>query len=1698
MRYCSYIHPITQKDSKNMSRIIYLFSILIALIVLAAPQGSAASTLTVQMAQPPTSVSLSTEGTTDWAHWGLTAASSFNHKGGVPQQISNYTLIGSTTVGRMTDSRVAYSWSGGTPTASATSTITGISFAGIGNGYRLTIPAQTTESVLKIYLGLWRARGKLEVRLSDGSVAPYVTYLDNSTTILDRVVTLNFSATASNVNLIVEYTVENNYGNTWGNVTLQAATLVTGAPVPTVATPTVTPSGGTYTDSVVVTLATETSGASIRYTTNGTEPTSSSTLYAAPFTLTQSGTLRAKAFLSGYNDSATAIASFTINPSGGSSTLTVQMAQPPTSVSLSTEGTTDWAHWGLTAASSFNHKGGVPQQISNYTLIGSTTVGRMTDSRVAYSWSGGTPTASATSTITGISFAGIGNGYRLTIPAQTTESVLKIYLGLWRARGKLEVRLSDGSVAPYVTYLDNSTTILDRVVTLNFSATASNVSLIVEYTVENNYGNTWGNVTLQAATLVTGAPVPTVATPTVTPSGGTYTDSVVVTLATETSGASIRYTTNGTEPTSSSTLYAAPFTLTQSGTLRAKAFLSGYNDSATAIASFTINPSGGSSTLTVQMAQPPTSVSLSTEGTTDWAHWGLTAASSFNHKGGVPQQISNYTLIGSTTVGRMTDSRVAYSWSGGTPTASATSTITGISFAGIGNGYRLTIPAQTTESVLKIYLGLWRARGKLEVRLSDGSVAPYVTYLDNSTTILDRVVTLNFSATASNVNLIVEYTVENNYGNTWGNVTLQAATLVTGAPVPTVATPTVTPSGGTYTDSVVVTLATETSGASIRYTTNGTEPTSSSTLYAAPFTLTQSGTLRAKAFLSGYNDSATAIASFTINPSGGSSTLTVQMAQPPTSVSLSTEGTTDWAHWGLTAASSFNHKGGVPQQISNYTLIGSTTVGRMTDSRVAYSWSGGTPTASATSTITGISFAGIGNGYRLTIPAQTTESVLKIYLGLWRARGKLEVRLSDGSVAPYVTYLDNSTTILDRVVTLNFSATASNVNLIVEYTVENNYGNTWGNVTLQAVSLVAGVPIAPITLPFSDGFNRLDLGDWSIFDDSSASNWQIVNNELHQLNRVESTASFDGTYHKGTYVYLTSGFGLRDYRFSTEATYLNYYGNADDIGIMFRYQDNDNYYRLTLNSRYGFTRLEKKVNGVFSTLAKNARGYQRGAKINLTVDLKGLIIQVFLDGDPIFGVSDTSLDSGTIALYCQDHSKFDNVVLEEPSSHPSIVLSQPTAYSMVTGSTLNVAAVTTNVPVGGYVEFLLDGASSVLVAQPPYIAQYNNVSQGTHNVEAILHDSTSELAVDINNGVHVLGDYYLAIGDSITNGSGDHYILDNILDDGTIISFQGYEAPLTSLLNHNASYPSIVYNEGIGGDKSYNAAYVRINSILERHPGANKALILLGTNDSNGTLPVPSGLGCSGSSCAGTFKANMQALVNTLVSRQITPFVSRIPPTFGSSQASRNLVIQEYNQVVKWEITGIQVGPDLYSFFANHSDLFADDLHPNSLGHKAMAQLWYNFLLNQSTAPFVLENLSPATYKQNLLEVGNNYYIDADYTLSNIPSELADGDMAWIMTADSDRNNTSENSLSFDVTANSTIYIGYDSRALSLPNWLADYTPAGTFIGVTDPDVSALNLYQADFAAGTVSLGGNKASGASFPAGIEAANYVVIVKKIVN
>ena len=80
----------------------------------------------------------------------------------------------------------------------------------------------------------------------------------------------------------------------------------------TVATPTISPTTGTYANSVTATVSTVTTGATIRYTTDGSTPTVSSPTYSTPLTFTSNKTLKVKAFKTNYTESATQTATYTI------------------------------------------------------------------------------------------------------------------------------------------------------------------------------------------------------------------------------------------------------------------------------------------------------------------------------------------------------------------------------------------------------------------------------------------------------------------------------------------------------------------------------------------------------------------------------------------------------------------------------------------------------------------------------------------------------------------------------------------------------------------------------------------------------------------------------------------------------------------------------------------------------------------------------------------------------------------------------------------------------------------------------------------------------------------------------------------------------------------------------------------------------------------------------------------------------------------------------------------------------------------------------------------------------------------------------------------------------------------------------------------------------------------------------------------
>jgi hypothetical protein len=102
-------------------------------------------------------------------------------------------------------------------------------------------------------------------------------------------------------------------------------------PPPQTAMPAFSPAAGTYASAQSVTLSTTTSGAAIRYTTNGNSPTETmGTLYSGPIAAGSSMTIRAIAYKSGWTDSAVASAVYTIAAPQPDFTMTLTSSSPAT------------------------------------------------------------------------------------------------------------------------------------------------------------------------------------------------------------------------------------------------------------------------------------------------------------------------------------------------------------------------------------------------------------------------------------------------------------------------------------------------------------------------------------------------------------------------------------------------------------------------------------------------------------------------------------------------------------------------------------------------------------------------------------------------------------------------------------------------------------------------------------------------------------------------------------------------------------------------------------------------------------------------------------------------------------------------------------------------------------------------------------------------------------------------------------------------------------------------------------------------------------------------------------------------------------------------------------------------------------------------------------------------------------------------
>ena len=344
----------------------------------------------------------------------------------------------------------------------------------------------------------------------------------------------------------------------------------------------------------------------------------------------------------------------------------------------------------------------------------------------------------------------LGTAFRLTIPLPVvaTPAITPSVMDL---SSLIEVTLSDSTPQALIRYTVDGTdpTGLSPVYTGPF--------MVANLTTVRAIGFACACQPSAIANKLVGTP-PTVATPSISPNGGTFSNSVTVTLTCATAGATIRFTLDGSAPTANSPAYSSPFAVTHTGTVKARAFATDYTDSDVAAASFSI-------------VIPPNAVATPT----------ITPAA------GTYTNTVTVTLACSTA-----GAKIRYTTNGSEPTATSTP-------------YTKAFAVTNTCTI--------KAKA-FKTKMADSVVAS------------------------------------------------AGFTIVT--VLPTVATPTIMPTGGTASNSMTVTLSCTTAGAKIHYTTNGSEPTAASLAYTKALVITNTCTIKAKAFKTKLADSSTATATFTI------------------------------------------------------------------------------------------------------------------------------------------------------------------------------------------------------------------------------------------------------------------------------------------------------------------------------------------------------------------------------------------------------------------------------------------------------------------------------------------------------------------------------------------------------------------------------------------------------------------------------------------------------------------------------------------------------------------------------------------------------------------------------------------------------------------------------------------------------------------
>jgi len=345
-----------------------------------------------------------------------------------------------------------------------------------------------------------------------------------------------------------------------------------GSSTPTAATPTFSPAGGTFSTAQTVTLSSSTSGATIYYTTNGTTPSTSSTKYTGAITASSTETIEAIAVATGDTNSPVGTATYTINDPA--------TAAPAFSVAAGTYSTTQSV--------------ALSDATSGATIYYTTNGTTPTTSSTKYA---GAITVSATETIEAIAVAtGYANSSvssaTYTLYPKTATPVLSLASGSYSSAQTVTIADATSGAAIYYTTNGSAPTSSSAKyagpITISTTETIQAVALASGYTTSATASATYTISASSPASSLLPAPTFGVA-------AGTYTSAQTVSITDATAGATIYYTTNGTTPTTSSTKYTSPLTVSTTETVEAIAVATGYTNSPVATASYTVSIASSSS-----------------------------------------------------------------------------------------------------------------------------------------------------------------------------------------------------------------------------------------------------------------------------------------------------------------------------------------------------------------------------------------------------------------------------------------------------------------------------------------------------------------------------------------------------------------------------------------------------------------------------------------------------------------------------------------------------------------------------------------------------------------------------------------------------------------------------------------------------------------------------------------------------------------------------------------------------------------------------------------------------------------------------------------------------------------------------------------------------------------------------------------------